>query len=72
MGKKVPSRGISPENPWNHVRLHKGRLSGGILTDDLARNTVPWVGDPDNNTIIPTKGNLGIVKVHKKPPSKFK
>jgi len=61
---------LSP-NPWDKVKVKKGKLTG-MLTDELANNTMPKTGGDGNSTKLTTIGNLGELKVYKRPPSKFK
>lgn len=74
MSKKQPhpSGAHRRTNAWENVQVRNGVLVG-MLTDTLALDAVPRLGDgsPKSSTLT-TVGNLGVVKVHKKTPSKFK
>ncbi len=73
MGKKNshPNSGEKRPTPWDKVQVRNGKLVG-MLTDELANTAMPKSGDGGSSSTLTTVGNLGNVKVHKRPPSKFK
>jgi hypothetical protein len=66
-----PSSGEKRPSPWDKVQVRNGKLVG-VLTDELARTTLPQQGDGTNSSKLTTEGSLGVPKVYKKLPSKFK
>ena len=56
---------LSP-NPWDRVKVKKGKLTG-MLTDELANNTIPKTGGDGTSTKLTTVGNLGKSKAYKRP-----
>jgi len=58
-------------NPWDDVQVRNGKLIG-MLNDKLADNTMPRTGGDGTSSRLTEVASLGVPKVFKKPPSKFK